>query len=273
MQVAVILPAAGLGRRFSAGSVASRSKVEFELAGKPVFLHTIEAFRAVAEVTQIILAVSPNGIDEFRFRWEDALVFSQVQLVAGGRAERWETVKLALAAVDPACSHVAVHDAARPLVSPTLIERVFAAAERLPAVVPGLPVSSTLKRVGGEAAAPASADPLDDLLGVDSSPTADARPVLETVPRDGLYAIQTPQVFAADLLRRAYAQDLSRLAATDDAGVVEALGETVHVVEGDPTNLKITHPADAELAAAILAPRREKTATKKAVDLFDDEDD
>ncbi|MEM6458755.1 MAG: 2-C-methyl-D-erythritol 4-phosphate cytidylyltransferase [Planctomycetota bacterium] len=271
MQVAVILPAAGLGSRFASGGVASRSKVEFELAGKPVFMHTIEAFRAVAEVTQIVLAVPPDGIDEFRFRWGDALSFSQAELVAGGRAERWETVQLALAEVDPACSHVAVHDAARPLVSPKLIERVFAAAERWPAVVPGLPVSSTLKRVGD--AATASADPLDDLLGVETSPTADARPIIETVPRDGLYAVQTPQVFAADLLRRAYAQDLSGSAPTDDAGVVEALGETVHVVEGDPANLKITHPADAELAEAILAHRRQAAAAKKAIDLFDDEDD
>lgn len=273
MNISVILPAAGLGSRFAADGHAAASKIEFELDHKPVFLHAIEAFRAVDFVGQIILAVHPDRVDDFRFRWEDKLRFLQVDLIAGGTAERWETVKLALAQVDPLATHIAVHDAARPVVSPKMIERVFAAAERLPAVIPGLPVNSTLKRVDN-AATPASDDPLDAILGEASSPVADIQRVVATVPREHLVAIQTPQVFAVELLRRAYNQDLANLAPTDDAGLVESLGEPVHVVEGDPGNIKITHPGDAELAAALIAHRKQAGAKERAVlDLFGDDED
>ncbi len=277
MNICVILPAAGLGQRFAAGDPlgltrASASKIEFELDHKPVFLHAIEAFRAVGQVGQIILAVHPDRFDDFRFRWADKLAFLQVDLVAGGTVERWETVKLALEAVRDGATHIAVHDAARPVVSVKLIERVLVAAERLPAVIPGLPVSSTLKKVGPEeAGAEAQIDPLDDILGEGTSPAA--RPVHGTVPRDGLVAIQTPQVFEIELLRRAYDRADQYPGITDDAGLVEALGETVHVVEGDPGNIKITHPGDAELAAALLAYRKQSTAAKTVADLFGDDDD
>lgn len=294
MNICVILPAAGLGQRFavggsggtSGGGGASASKIEYELDHKPVFLHAIEAFRAVGNVGQIILAVHPERIDDFRFRWEDKLAFLQVDLVAGGTVERWETVKLALDAVRDGATHIAVHDAARPVVSLRMIERIFAAAQRLPAVIPGLPVCSTLKRVGDAETTPAQ-DPLDDILGHDTNPTADARPVRGTVSRDGLFAIQTPQVFAIELLRKAYAHAaevaeaqlpgsglaVAGAAVTDDAGLIEALGETVHVVEGDPGNIKITHPGDAELAAALIAYRNQANAEKKVIDLFGDDDD
>ncbi|MEM7627257.1 MAG: 2-C-methyl-D-erythritol 4-phosphate cytidylyltransferase [Planctomycetota bacterium] len=274
MNITVILPAAGRGSRFAADGSAAASKIEFEIDHKPVFLHAIEAFRAVDFVGQIILAVHPERVDDFRFRWEDKLRFLQVDLVAGGTAERWETVKIALDRVEAAATHVAVHDAARPVVSTKMIGRVFAAAERLPAVVPGLPVSSTLKRVDESVPLAADTDPLDAILGEAGNPTADARRVIDTVPRDSLVAIQTPQVFAPELLRRAYAQDLCGLAPTDDAGLVEALGEAVHVVEGDPGNIKITHPGDAELATALIAHRKQAGAKARAVqDLFGDDED
>ena len=203
-------------------------------------------------------------------------------LVAGGEAERWETVMKALGHVGDEATHVAVHDAARPCLTTALFDRLLDAAERYPAVVPGLPVSDTLKRVGPPEAPDApevagGADPLDAILGPESSPVADARAVLETVPRAGLMAIQTPQVFAADLLRRAYAGLDAALAGgqpTDDAALVEALGETVHLIPGDPGNLKITHPADAELAAALMRARAEAAATRRAErELFGDDGD
>jgi len=186
-------------------------------------------------------------------------------------------VQLALEKVQAGATHIAVHDAARPVVSPKMIERIFAAAERLPAVAPGLPVSSTLKRVASASTTrpPVAADPLEAILGSENSPIAEAKPVLETVSRENLVAIQTPQVFEIDLLRRAYANaaHVPKEKNTDDAGLVEALGETVHVVEGDPGNIKITCPGDVELAAALLAHRKQAGATKKAVDLFGDDDD
>lgn len=293
MNISVILPAAGVGSRFVAEGAsfsggAAASKIEFELDHKPVFLHAIEAFRgatvSVGHVGQIILAIHPDRLDDFRFRWEDKLRFLEVTLVPGGTAERWETVKLALDAVLPGATHIAVHDAARPVVSPKLIERVFAAAEHLPAVIPGLPVSSTLKRAAPpetpetpeEAAAISggASGALDDILGADTNPTAGARRVLDTVSREDVVAIQTPQVFEVSLLRRAYEQAENLAGVTDDAGLIEALGEPVHVVEGDPGNIKITHPGDAELAAALIAHRKHADAKQRAVvDLFGDDDD
>jgi len=283
MNICVILPAAGRGERFSVaesgnsggGVRASASKIEFELDHKPVFLHAIETFRAVGQVGQIILAVHPDRLEDFRFRWEEKLEFLQADLVAGGTVERWETVKLALRAVRDGATHVAIHDAARPVVSEAMINRVFAAAERMPAVIPGLPVTNTLKKVGDVSplSGVAASDPLDAILDEDASSAVSARPVIGTVPREGLVAVQTPQVFEVELLRRAYDQIDRASAVTDDAGLVEALGEAVYVVDGDPGNIKITHPGDVELASALLAFRKQAEAEKKVADLFGDDDD
>src|SRR5689334_4003928 len=139
MKIAVILPAAGLGKRFQDSQaaddlgLAGRSKVELDVAGKPIFLRSIELFLNRSVVGQIILAVNPETIEDFQFRWGDKLAFHAVDLVAGGKAERWETVLKALARIKPGCTHAAIHDAARPLASPRLIDRIFEAAERLPA--------------------------------------------------------------------------------------------------------------------------------------------
>jgi 2-C-methyl-D-erythritol 4-phosphate cytidylyltransferase len=274
MRISVILPAAGLGQRFAAGGRAAASKIEHLLDGKPVFLHAVEAFRAVPGVEQIILAVHPDQLDDFRFRWNDALHFQEVTLVAGGRAERWETVKLALRSVFEGATHIAVHDAARPLVSSMLIERVLAAAESWPAVIPGIPVSNTLKRIDPPPVVAAPVDPIEALLNLETeSCGGEAQRIVETVSREHLIAVQTPQVFAADLLRRAYdrVDDPSRV--TDDAGLIEALGETVVAIDGDATNLKITRPEDAELAAAVLANRRAEASRDTLADLFDDDDE
>jgi len=275
MNTTVILPAAGLGSRFAADGRASASKIEFELAHKPVFLHAIELFHGRADVGQILLAVNPDQFDQFAFRWEDKLAFLGVKLIPGGKAERWETVKLALRHVADDATHVAIHDAARPCASARMIDRVFQAACRLGAVVPGLPMGDTVKRVG-DAIAASTGDPLDMILGGETSPAADARPITATIPRQDLMRVQTPQVFDRALLDRAYAALTAVNAAgiTDDANVVEHLGEPVYIVEGDPLNLKITHPNDAELLEAVLASRREKDAKTAAVkQLFGDDAD
>lgn len=277
MNTTVILPAAGLGKRFAVADRASASKIEFELAHKPVFLHAIDLFHGRADVGQILLAIHPDRLDEFSFRWSDKLSFLGVKLIAGGTADRWETVKLAIEQVADDATHIAVHDAARPCTSPRMIDRVFDAAERLGAVVPGLPMGDTVKRVAEPDRDAAPADPLDAILGGASSPTADARPILETVPRHNLFRVQTPQVFERGLLEEAYAglTTSNSDGITDDASVVERAGQTVHVVEGDPLNLKLTHPADAELLEAVLQMRQEKDARAAAEkQLFgDDEED
>jgi 2-C-methyl-D-erythritol 4-phosphate cytidylyltransferase len=281
MKIAVILPAAGTGSRFiqAAGPSSSlpQNKLEIDLGGRPVFLRAIERFLKRPGVEQIILAVNPDTIDEFKFRWGDKLGFHGVQVVPGGKAERWETVLKALDAVKPGCTHAAIHDAARPLTSGKLIDRTFEAAQTHAAVIPGLPVSATLKRVG-PVETKEEKDPLDAILGATGKPRLEVRKVLATVDRRDAVEIQTPQVFELALLRRAYAQitsgQLKGEGITDDAGLVEALGEPVYVVEGEVTNLKITRPDDLSLALAYVqanAQQEAKDLAKKR--LFADEDE
>ncbi|MEX0655629.1 MAG: 2-C-methyl-D-erythritol 4-phosphate cytidylyltransferase [Phycisphaeraceae bacterium] len=285
MKTAVILPAAGVGRRFNGGDDAGPSKVEMTLAGKAVFVRAIELFLRRPEVSDVLLAVHPEKLEAFALRWGDTLRFLGVRLVAGGTVERWETVAKALAEVPAHCTHVAVHDAARPMTSDALIERVFAAAATHDAVIPALPVTSTLKRVKElDTASEPPADPLDAILGdagkaggdPGGDPGAEVRQVVETVPRAGLVAVETPQVFAVGLLRRAYAQvsegRFDAAGVTDDASLVEALGEPVYVVEGETENLKLTRAADVALCEAILA-KRAGDASQSRKRLFGDDDE
>jgi 2-C-methyl-D-erythritol 4-phosphate cytidylyltransferase len=260
MQIAVILPAAGRSRRFA---VEGRdvSKLDVELAGRTVLMRAIELFTNRSLVSQILVAVDPDRLDAFQLRWGDKLSFMGVRVVAGGRQERWETVRNALAEIDPAVTHIAVHDAARPVTDRAMIDRVFEAAGRVEAVIPAVACSATLKRaVRDESAGATESDPLDAILGDAGKPQIDLHRVTETVPRDGLWLVQTPQVFSRALLVRAYEQigagNVDTAAITDDAQLVEQLGQPVYIVPGDPTNIKITHPPDVELAQAILTARQ-----------------
>jgi 2-C-methyl-D-erythritol 4-phosphate cytidylyltransferase len=140
-------------------------------------------------------------------------------------------MRAGLAALPPDVEWVAVHDAARPLVRAADVTRVVAAARRHGAALLAVPVRDTLKRVSGGR-------------------------VAETLPRAACWAAQTPQVFRVELLREALAKaEAEGFQGTDDAQLVERLGVPVEVVEGDPSNLKITWPEDVELAEALLARR------------------
>jgi 2-C-methyl-D-erythritol 4-phosphate cytidylyltransferase len=277
MKIAVILPAAGLGRRFNAttsvtevAGISAGSKVEADLAGKPVFIRAIELFSNRPEVGQIILAVNPDRVDEFAFRHGDKLSFLGATIVAGGKKERWETVQKALSAVADDCTHVAIHDAARPLTSDALIRRVFEAAQNYDAVIPGQPVSSTLKRT---VSAQPKRDAIDDILGDTGKTITSLKQVTQTVDRSDLVEVQTPQVFEINLLRRAYANLTDGKGITDDAGLVEAMGEPVYVVEGESTNLKITRPEDMKLAQAIISLSTQTTQAAARRKLFGDDDE
>lgn len=270
MRIDVIIPAAGIGSRFGGNT----SKVERELLGKPVFMRSIELFHGRPEVDRIILAVNPDEVEAFRFKWGERLAIFGIHIVPGGRAERWESVLRALDYVGEDSTHVAIHDAARPLTSEALIDRVFEAARRYDAVIPGVPVSATLKRVESMEPDPNDADPLDAILGTAGKSTIEAKRVAATVDRDALVEVQTPQVIAIDLMRRAYAAVDEGCQVTDDASLVEAIGESVYVVDGETTNLKITRPTDFDLAAAILEYRRAGAAKEEARKrLFIDEDE
>lgn len=247
MKLAVIIPAAGASARFG-----GKDKLSEDLGGRPLLHRTVELFVNHDRPAQIIVAGPADGprFDEFKLRHGDRLALLGVTLCAGGADHRWETVHAALEHVDPDCTHIAVHDAARPAATPRLLDRVFDAALAHDAVIPGIDVSDTLKRVGAEAVASGAHDPLDALLAGPGGSSSDAREVVETVPRENVVAVQTPQVFAADLLRRAYAQ--ADLSSTDDAGLVERLGARVVVVPGDATNIKVTRPEDVRLVMAIM---------------------
>lgn len=266
MRVAVIIPAAGSGHRFGAGD-----KLAADFGGRPVLLRSIEPFTKCDEVDAIIVAGPPDEMDGFRDRYGTQLGFLGGTVVEGGRRERWETVKRALDAVPEGCTHVAIHDGARPLLSDELVQRVLEAGRTRHAVVPGVPVRDTLKRCGEEVFEAAERDvTVDAILGLGDDEVADdilgggdseekapppghqvgAREVLQTVSREGLHRVQTPQLFEIELLRRAYAQ--SELdGATDDAMLVERLGEPVAMVEGDERNLKITTTQDLEIARLL----------------------
>ncbi len=258
MQIAVIIPAAGASRRYSqsssgvlASNAPARSKLDEDLGGRPVLHRTIELFTQLDAVKAIIVAgpADDEAFDAFKLRHGDRLGFYGVTLVRGGLTHRYETVRNALAHVPTSCTHVAVHDAARPCASAELIARVFDAAGEHDAVIPGVPVSDTLKRVG-PALKDAKIDPLASILGVESAPVSEVRPVEATVERAGLVGVQTPQVFARELLVRAYAQE--NLESTDDAQLVERLGQRVMTVAGEPGNIKITLAGDLVIARAIL---------------------
>ncbi len=256
MRVAVIIPAAGSSSRYRAASPladadAARSKVDEDLGGRPVLQRAVELFTARDDIAAIIVAGPHDdaAFAAFQLRHADRLSMLGVTLCRGGKTHRYETVAAALAHAPADATHIAVHDAARPVTSPALIDRLFLAAQQHPAVIPGVELPDTLKRLDPSPLADAGpADPLAAILGA-PSPTATARRVAATVDRTNLVAVQTPQVFDAALLRRAYAQ--SNLDSTDDAGLVERLGHPVLVIEGDPLNIKITRPADTRLARVI----------------------
>ena len=217
-----------------------------------MLLRTVEAFTKRDEVVAIVVAGPPDDIEGFRSRFGPALGFNGAKIVEGGRTERWESISRAIQALPDDITHIAVHDGARPCIGSDLLGRIFAAAEVAPAVVPGVPVRDTLKRVGDATVSAAADDAIADfILGDVGKASTSGRPVIETVSREGLMAVQTPQVFDAALLRRAYAT--AELAGTtDDASVVERIGEPVLVVEGDSRNIKITTEADLQLVRALM---------------------
>jgi len=216
-ETVAIVSAAGSGQRLGAGI----PKAYVELCGRTILEHAVDGLLGSGVITRIVVAVPADRVAE-----TSALLDGRADVVAGG-AERHDTVRLALDHIgDP--EFVVVHDAARPLTPVEQIRRVVAAlAEGQRAVVPVVPVVDTIKAI--------------DANGV----------VLGTPERSGLRAVQTPQGFATDLLRRAY-QRAGSVAVTDDASLVENLGIPVHTVEGDPLAFKVTTPLDLRLARAVL---------------------
>lgn len=216
-ETVAIVSAAGSGERLGAGI----PKAYVELCGRTMLKRAVDGLLGSGVIDRVVVAIPADRVDQ-----TTTLLGERAVVVAGGD-ERHDSVRLALEHVGYT-DFVLVHDAARPLTPADQIRRVVAAlADGLRAVIPVLPVVDTIKAV--------------DANGV----------VLGTPERSGLRAVQTPQGFDADLLRRAY-QRAGSIAVTDDASLVESLGTPVHTVAGDPLAFKVTTPLDLRLARAVL---------------------
>jgi 2-C-methyl-D-erythritol 4-phosphate cytidylyltransferase len=218
MSVWAILVAAGRGERLG----LDRPKAFAKLGDEPLLAEPLRRLDACPWIDRIVV-VAPPGWEEPAILVAEEEGCGKVHACVTGGDTRSDSVRAGLAEVADDALVVLVHDAARPLVSDEVVERVLAPlSEGWDGAVPGIPVGDTLKRVGSDG-------------GVE-----------ETVTRDGLWAVQTPQAFAADALRRAQADGTE---ATDCAGLVEAAGGRVKVVEGDPRLLKVTSGNDLETVA------------------------
>jgi 2-C-methyl-D-erythritol 4-phosphate cytidylyltransferase len=224
---AVILPAAGQSTRLG----AAEKKPFLSLAGRAVWLRAADPFAARDDVAQLVVVVAPDDIAGFRQKFAADIAALKVDVVAGGSA-RFESVANALRGLRADVDFVAVHDAARPCVTPALIDAVFARAAETGAALLAIPVADTIKR--------------GDTAGR----------VTGTIDREGLWLAQTPQVFRRDWLAEAYARrEALGPSITDDARLVEAAGHAAYLVTGSATNLKITTPDDLAIAAGILGSR------------------
>jgi 2-C-methyl-D-erythritol 4-phosphate cytidylyltransferase len=225
---AAILLAAGRSSRFK-----HKEKKPFaDLDGRAVWLRSLEIFSARDDFRQILIVVSPEDRELFDRRYRSNVAFIDVAEVVEGGVERVDSVRNALARVGMDVEFVAIHDAARACLTGELLSKVVEGAGETGAAALAVPVTDTIKRAG------------------------EGGRIVETVPRDGLWLVQTPQVFRRDLIVKAYEQfKRGGSPPTDDCMMIEAIGESVRLIEGDPTNIKITTEADLELAAAIIRGR------------------
>lgn len=225
--VAAIICAAGVGSRFG----GKRKKAFVDVAGRAVFLRSVELFSNRDDVKQVLLGISPDDEELVDVKWGPNLKFFGVKTFLGG-AERFDTVIKGLELVKDDIDLIVVHDACRCCVTEKLIEASIAAAAKSGAAIPACPVTATIKEAK------------DNII-------------IKTVERTCLYEAQTPQVFSAKLLREAYEnlKNLDQSKISDDAQLVEALGHKVTIVEADSSNIKITRQSDIAIAEAILRSR------------------
>jgi len=219
----VILAAAGQSSRFQD---VNYKKPFAPLAGRAVWLHSAEKFLERDDVKQVVIVVAPEDRESFVEKFGANLAFMGVTLATGG-AQRADSVRNGLEKLGPEIDMVAIHDAARPCIASAWIDRVFEAGARTGAAILATPVVSTLKKVGPDGT------------------------ITATVDRTDLWEAQTPQVFSRALLQKAYATRGDDQP-TDEAQLVESLGQKVTVVAGSPINLKITSRDDLRLAEQAL---------------------
>lgn len=219
-QTGVIIVAGGSGRRMG----AALPKQFMMLGNTPILVRTINRMREALPAAEIVVVLPEEHISLWR-NLSARFDVAQHKVVAGGK-ERFHSVAAGLAALNKDVRYIAVHDGVRPLASKKLIIKLILEAEKHPVVIPAITPADSCRLVEGESS--------------------------KIIDRSALRLVQTPQLFHADVLRKAYEQEFSAQF-TDDASVAEAAGYTVHLCEGERHNIKITTPDDIILAEAIIA--------------------
>jgi 2-C-methyl-D-erythritol 4-phosphate cytidylyltransferase len=219
MQLYVVIVAGGSGKRMG----AEIPKQFLELAGRPVLMHTIERFKAFNEAIEIITVLPENQLRHW-CELQNKYSFAIGQTLVKGGSHRFFSVRNGLKFVNSP-GLVAVHDGVRPFVSIDTIKRCFETAEKLGNAIPSISPTESLRIISSEGSTP--------------------------INRFHVKQIQTPQVFSAELLKKAYLQEYS-LDFTDDATVLERMGEKINLIEGNRENIKITNPEDLLISTALL---------------------
>jgi len=229
-QITAILPAAGLGTRMG----HETPKQFLELEGVPIVILSLRRIASCPLITNIIVATRAEEIERLDARIRQENINQPVRVVKGG-GSRQESVSEALRLVPDNTELVVVHDAVRPFVTVEQITRVIEEARRRKAAILGIPAMDTVKEVKR------------------ASLPEDVALITTTVPRERVVLAQTPQVFETKLLKEAFATaEEDGASASDEAGLVERFGHEVYVVQGSERNIKITKPADMELARFYL---------------------
>ena len=222
-KVVAIVPAAGTGKRFG----SSVKKTFIALDGTPLLVRTLRRLEEEKAVDEIIPVMGQEDIEEgYRLFQEQGL--SKIKVIAPGGKERQDSINNALKVIDVECI-VLIHDGVRPIIPGGTIDALLAGLEKADGVIPGIPVKETLKEVREDGQ------------------------VTETLNRECIRAIQTPQAFSLKVIRKAY--DMAYrdgFQATDDAALVEKMGGTVKVIPGSSLNIKVTIPEDLEMVEFIL---------------------
>lgn len=220
--ITAIIPAAGQGRRMQ----SDINKQYLLLKGKPVLAHTLAVFEKSTLISEILVVVREEEMEFCKTQIVDKYAISKVRAILPGGKERVDSVKVGLDNCSPDTDIVVVHDGARPLLTYKLLNQVLEKALETGAAIAAVPVKDCIKRVA------------DDV-------------VAETLDRQQLRAVQTPQAFKFELIRNAFNQPLPEVV-YDDAMMLELCGYRVSVVPGSYKNLKITTPEDLQIAAALL---------------------
>lgn len=232
-KVFAIILAGGSGARFG----GETPKQYVEVAGKPLLAHCLQSFEEALNIDEVILVVSADWKDFTQENVVNRFDFKKVTNIVNGGKTRVDSTCNGLAAVPSSVEIIAIHDAARALVDPSDIDNIVNAAIEHHAALLVAPVTDTIKQVS-------------------------KNKVTKTINRSNLYRAETPQVFSAELIRRAHQKirESESLVPTDDAQAVEILGEKVHALESNFPNPKITRPEDLLIAEALIHSRSRETS-------------